>query len=458
MTRIQLLVDDERERNAIQALLDQRYEILAGDQLQRADCYVVGDRTLPLYREELREHKAAEHPTFTPVLLIQRADTRLTTESDADSSEDQPLIDEVVAAPVEKPILYRRLDNLLVRRDQSLALTRQHEASVARFQALFDAIPDPAFVLDETGVVTEVNNAFCETLELDRPDMIGYSLGTIRGIGLDSEVLIDRVRSNGGTTSFGEETVELTDEGGNSIYTVLSVRNVDVEGTTCTVGILTDITDLKEKTERLEEFASVVAHDLRNPLQVAKTRLEIIEEECPSSREHTDSISVSLERINDLINKLLTVAKTGKTELQYDQVLLGTCVRAAWENVYTYDATLTTEDIDGVTIGGDENRLLELFENLFRNALEHVGESVSVRIGMLEDGFYIEDDGPGIPPEKQDDVLRMGYSTADGNGLGLNIVKEIVDAHNWELTITEGADGGARFEVHSIRELQKRAE
>jgi signal transduction histidine kinase len=82
--------------------------------------------------------------------------------------------------------------------------------------------------------------------------------------------------------------------------------------------------------------------------------------------------------------------------------------------------------------------------------VRHGGDDVTVRVGRLADGtgFYVEDDGPGIPDADRDGVFHRGYSTSDeGTGFGLAIVATIADAHGWTVTATAGADGGARFEV-----------
>jgi signal transduction histidine kinase len=63
----------------------------------------------------------------------------------------------------------------------------------------------------------------------------------------------------------------------------------------------------------------------------------------------------------------------------------------------------------------------------------------------------VEDDGPTIPEERRDEVFKAGYSTnEEGAGFGLSIVKEIIEAHGWDIRITDGADGGARFEFISV--------
>ena len=102
-------------------------------------------------------------------------------------------------------------------------------------------------------------------------------------------------------------------------------------------------------------------------------------------------------------------------------------------------------------VEADYDRLCQLLENLFRNAIEHGGEDVTVRVGVLDDGFYIEDDGPGISEDVQEEVFDVGYSTSpDGTGFGLSIVKEITEAHGWKIAITEGTADGARFEITGV--------
>jgi len=76
---------------------------------------------------------------------------------------------------------------------------------------------------------------------------------------------------------------------------------------------------------------------------------------------------------------------------------------------------------------------------------------VTVTVGTIDDGVYVEDDGPGIPEDDREDVFEAGYSTAaDGTGFGLSIVKQIAEAHGWAISVTEGAGGGARFEITGL--------
>ncbi|WP_423997602.1 GAF domain-containing sensor histidine kinase [Halorubrum trapanicum] len=205
--------------------------------------------------------------------------------------------------------------------------------------------------------------------------------------------------------------------------------------------------ELQRQNERLDQFASVVSHDLRNPLNVATGRLELVAEECSSP--HLDAVADAYGRMERLIDDLLLFAKMGSETLSLTTIDLGGLADDCWDPLATSAATLTVEcDRD---VRADPDRLRQLLENLLKNALDHGGDDVSVTIGELADGFYVADDGPGIPPDDRGDVFAGGYtSDADGTGFGLSIVSQIADAHEWDVEITESASGGARFEIRGV--------
>lgn len=219
-------------------------------------------------------------------------------------------------------------------------------------------------------------------------------------------------------------------------------------------GTFQDITERKEREQelqrqnsRLNEFASVVSHDLRNPLNVAQARATILQQQAADElQEHLTPLVNSLERIESIIEDTLTLARQGETVGDMNSISLIDLVGKCWAGVETAEATLEIDE--EFTIHGDRDRLRHVFENLFRNAVEHGGEGVTVRVGRVgEDCLYVEDDGPGIPADDRETVFEPGHtSTTDGTGFGLTIVKRIAEAHGWDVTITDGRDGGARFE------------
>lgn len=206
--------------------------------------------------------------------------------------------------------------------------------------------------------------------------------------------------------------------------------------------------ELARQNERLEEFTSVVSHDLRNPLTVAKGRLELAREDTDS--EELDHVAEALDRMNELIEDTLVLARQGQTIDETAVVGLSGIVNEAWDTADVVDASLDLEGDLG-TLRGDGDRLRELLENLFRNAVEHGGDQVTVTVGRCNGGFYVADDGRGIPVEDHEEVFDHGYSTRTaGTGLGLAIVKRIAEAHGWDVTVAESANGGARFEFTGV--------
>ncbi len=202
---------------------------------------------------------------------------------------------------------------------------------------------------------------------------------------------------------------------------------------------------LQRQNEQLEEFAHVVAHDLRNPLAGAVGFLEIARE--TNDEAHFDRIETSLGRMEELIEELLDIARETRRAADPRELSLPGLIEEAWSYVDAEEATLTVGDGLG-SVYADETRLLQLFGNLFRNSVEHAGRDVAVEVGALEsgEGFYVEDDGPGLPKGAREDVLMIGRTaSASGTGIGLDSVTDVVEAHGWELSIPE-TDGGARFE------------
>jgi PAS domain S-box-containing protein len=233
-------------------------------------------------------------------------------------------------------------------------------------------------------------------------------------------------------------------------------------------GTLQDITeqkqremDLERQNARLEEFAHVVSHDIRNPLQVASGALERAEQ--TGDEETFQQIRRAHDRIDAIIEDILVLSRQRQEIERTESVDLSDLARDAWETTDTSSITLST--VGDCEIRADRDRLRQLFENLFRNAVEHTTGEVTVTVGPIEPfptstrsggrhptGFYVSDDGDGIPPESREDVFEPGFTTADsGIGFGLAIVEQIAESHGWEVSVEEGHRGGARFEfVHYV--------
>ncbi len=324
-----------------------------------------------------------------------------------------------------------------------------------QFAALFENITDPTvqyIMKDGSPRVEAVNTAFEEVFGYPQEEILGRSLDAVilpSGQDAKANALNEHI------TRGGQIEVEVTRQTKDGLRTFrLSTAQISVDTDPIRgYAIYRDMTErkrrqdeLERQNKQLEEFASVVSHDLRQPLGIASGKLSIAREQHDSR--HLGDIDDALQRMESLIENVLTLARQGKIVSTPTPTSLSSIVQKAWEIAGSESGDLVVEG-PLAEIDADSQRLQELFENLFRNAIEHCHPGVTVTVGMLgSNGFYVEDDGPGIPPEKRDHVFDRGYSTAEnGTGLGLVIVQTIVEAHGWEIDVTDGTTGGARFEI-----------
>lgn len=226
------------------------------------------------------------------------------------------------------------------------------------------------------------------------------------------------------------------------------------------VSLLTDLaeceldrSEIRQREKRLKVFANSIAHDLRNPLQTAIGRAELLSDE----DEQVQVVRDALDRMEELIHDGLKMVHTEDLS-DSEWVSVPALARQCWEVIESEDAELVlTEEF---VVEGDRSRLRQLLENLFRNSIEHGGSNVTIEVGPIEQihlatraeaagytGFYVEDDGKGIPKSRRDDVFELGHTGGDGTGYGLAIVNRIAEAHGWTIHVASGRHGGARFEI-----------
>jgi signal transduction histidine kinase len=310
------------------------------------------------------------------------------------------------------------------------------------------------YATSDAGVgVRRVNPAFEETFYADEaPETVSLGDTVVTGdviddiaAAIDTGDRLDRdVRC---ATADGERTFRLRNvpsgDGGYLVYTDVNDR-------------AERIADLEERNQHLETFASVISHDLRNPIDVARRSIENAREDDDSS--HLDRIEAALDQMKTLIDDVLALAREGKAIDETERTNLAGVAERAWDGVDAPEATLSIAD-ENATLQADPARLRQAFENLFRNTTEHAGVTPAVTVGTIGDGdgtgFYLEDDGPGIPPDERDEVFEPGVtSSTDGTGLGLAIVERVAAAHGWEIAVTDAESGGARFEVTAVDSLQ----
>ncbi|MFB6160762.1 MAG: PAS domain S-box protein [Haloferacaceae archaeon] len=349
---------------------------------------------------------------------------------------------------------------------------RELERTNALLSTLFETLPVGVLAEDESRNVLAVNERLVDLFDLPESpeDAVGADCERlaeeVSDLFVDPDGFVARIDELVATReTTHDEELALAD--GRTF--ARSHRPIELSDGDGHLWVYRDVTDRKEREERLQrerdrldEFASVVSHDLRNPLHVASGRLELAREACDT--DHHEPIAQALDRMEALIEDLLVLAREGQETNDLGPVELPALVRGCWRDVASDAATLRVET--DRTIRADQGRLRRLVENLLLNAVEHGStssrsgaddagthgdEGVRVTVGDLDDGFYVADDGPGIPEADRDDVFEAGYSTsAEGTGFGLRIVEQVAEVHGWDVRATESAEGGARFEVTGV--------
>ena len=378
-------------------------------------------------------------------------------------------------------------------------------APVAR-QTLVDSMSDGVVALDTQGRIIELNRAAQDILEVEstvvgRPgDTVFDTFPVLRdhvgaGVETTTECTVERI----GETRHYDLRISPVYTDPRTLSTRLMGRPKEYVGD---VVAIRDVTDgrrkelaLERTNRQLDQFTRFVSHDLRSPLGIASSYLEFAQE--TGDDEDFEAVRDRLERMDTILDDLLGLARLHGKSVEREPCQLTAVARSAWNHVDTTGASLTLAD--DLTLSADDAYLHNVFENLFRNAvehgstspasqaqqdavehsstsprsqtpedavehssassrpqadngLEHDSETVTIEVGALEDGtgFYVADDGPGIPPGMETAILEQGYSTKhDGTGLGLSIVQTIVDAHGWTLRVGESESGGARFEIET---------
>ena len=207
--------------------------------------------------------------------------------------------------------------------------------------------------------------------------------------------------------------------------------------------------ELKQQNQQLKDMRTVISQDIRGPIGVASNSLTLFRE--TGENEHLDRVERSIGRIDSLIDRILMMAEHEHGIEDVEQVSLADVAKCAWGMVGADTDRAELHIVDSRELDADPNALKQAFENLFANAIEHATGKVIVRVGTTDGGIYVEDTGPGIPEDAREEVFESGYTTTAGNpGFGLNITKQIVVGHGWNIDVSDSEEGGARFEITGV--------
>ncbi|MFD1684476.1 response regulator [Halobellus litoreus] len=321
----------------------------------------------------------------------------------------------------------------------------EHRARLARDQLhdIFEHI-NGFLAVDDDWTVTYWNEWLARRTGYDPVDTVGEPLWEAYPEIADTDVqaVLEHVRSSG-------ETVE------RELFLDAEDAWIELHAYPVSVGLFIQLRDITQKRERirelerrnqrLESVARTLSHDLQNPMNVAEGRLELVEETGELS--HLEDVARAHNQMQNLINELLRLARAediDATEVDFREV-----VDEAWSYSDTGEMELEADIEAGTLVLADAGQFQRLFENLFENAHGH-GDAATVWVGRLDGGFYVADDGSGIPATDED-LFESGVTTAaEGTGYGLAIVQQIAHEHDWEVEMSDSVAGGVRFEVTGV--------
>lgn len=320
---------------------------------------------------------------------------------------------------------------------------------------------------DARGVITSVNEKFCEISGYTKEELIGQN-HSILNSGLHSKGFFEnlwkiiargdvwkgeiRNRAKDGHYYWVDTTIVpfLNKEG--RPYQYLAIRS--------------DITQKKKTEEMLHrqdklaavgQLAAGVAHEIRNPLTSMKGYAEfLLEDEInPQKKEFVEIILDEIDRVNNIVEDFMVLAKPKSVHLEEKNII------PIVQNVLSlldFEARkkqvrmMFEADQEIIQIECDEDRLKQVFLNLIKNGIEAMpnGGELTVKVHILDGQVQvsIQDTGVGIPQEKLKNIGEPFYTTKkNGNGLGLMVSFKIIESHNGKVFIDSEVNKGTTFSV-----------
>lgn len=300
---------------------------------------------------------------------------------------------------------------------------------------------DPSDGRFPAGVILDLEDTYCDNTVTEGIHLATASQASTDGLGTYLGVRIGGAEDPFGTLCF------VCEEERNKPFEEVEVAFAEIIAQRLENELIRELSE--ERVDYLEQCARTISHDLRNPLGVAMGHLELASAD--GANPHLEAIEQSLARMETIVEDVLVWARESRSIDHTTDVELFELAVTAWASVETADASL--ELGEDLTFQADRDRTLRLFENIYRNAIEHGGANVTIHVDTLEvaDGFFIADDGPGIPSDQHDEIFVAGHSTkSNGTGLGMAIVRAIAEAHGWQVDLDQEFDEGVKLDVRDV--------
>jgi two-component system, OmpR family, phosphate regulon sensor histidine kinase PhoR len=351
----------------------------------------------------------------------------------------------------------------------------RHEPPAARIgdpliEAVLAGLPDPVVALDHRGDVVALNPRAAAVAPALRP-------GEPISLGLRVPEVLEAIRRAHATRS--AQRVEFFERVPLDRWYEAIVTPISSAGLTPRPDLLLlafhDLTPLRRVEEMRADFVANASHELRTPLAALSGFIDTLKgpaREDPAARERFLAImQVQADRMARLIDDLLSLSRIElNAHLRPDKAVdLGAIVRQVADSLQTLardrDVEVKTTGFSGpLLVPGDRDELIRVFENLVENALKYAASGKRVDIvlsvgegpdGTREARVAVRDRGPGIAPEHLPRLTERFYRVdvsesraQGGTGLGLALVKHILNRHGGRLTIESVTGQGATFTAH----------
>lgn len=334
-----------------------------------------------------------------------------------------------------------------------------------QLQTILQAISDILIVLDADGRIMLLNEAAVPLLGIEfQGDAIGRLLADFISVDPILARIVEVINEPSDTDAW---SLEVRSERCKQDFQVrISLWRDILDGKGGYVLVLHDVTTLRDLNRFKDEMLRVASHDLRSPLALISGYVDMIEWDMPednqSVREHIEVIKRTIERMGGLLDDLLRVERIRSSPLELnEQVDLQQLMKVVIVNMrplatarqQSFEAELLLDGIPRIT--ADPVLLRQSMENLIGNAIKYTpeGGSVKVKASYNNERFFfsVRDTGIGIAPEHLSKVFEPFFRVTTkaintkGSGLGLSLVKNVIERHGGEITVTSVLNEGSEF-------------